>query len=273
MTYSFPDNLIELLNTVVISAQKTEFYSRKLSPDLEINSLKEFSKIPVTPISEYRHQRLVNVVSTPSDIEWIVGPYGGHSSIDVAIAEGPIEAMFRYDSFIDASKKYLPKSSTNLGVILCSKDMRYFSAEISAILIRHGIPTHVFLDHGQIRNHEVIEQIKPNILVVLSDHLIESALPESIELLITFRQSKKFNNIRQLDFFFVREFSFLGHSVDLITYELNKDLYYFEVSETGELIITTLYNQVQPMLRIQIKDQVSNRLADTVASLQLSPET
>ena len=270
MAHSSPDNLLELLNTVVISAHKTKFYSRKLSPNLVINSLEAFSTIPITPITEYRRQRLVNVISAPSDIEWIVGPYRGHSATDVAIAEGPNEAMYRYDAFIDAAKKYIPESPNNTAIIVCSKNMRYFSAEISAILIRYGIPTHVFLDRGQRRNHEVINLIKPDILVVLSDNLMESALPESIDLLITFRQSRKFHNIRQLDFYFVREFSFLGYSSDLLTYELNKDLYYYEVSETGELIITTLYNQIQPMLRIRVKDKVSNILEHTITALQLS---
>ena len=43
---------------------------------------------------------------------------------------------------------------------------------------------------------------------------------------------------------------FLGHSSDLDAYTLNSDVYYFEQSSDGRLMVTPLYGRVQPALRV-----------------------
>ena len=62
--------------------------------------------------------------------------------------------------------------------------------------------------------------------------------------------------ISQLDFYHVDELGFLGQSTDCESYLLNSDEYYFERSDNGRLIVTSLYNHVQPMLRIETMDTV-----------------
>ena len=49
---------------------------------------------------------------------------------------------------------------------------------------------------------------------------------------------------------------FLGHSADLCTYTLNSDVYYFEQSDDGRLIVTPIYGRVQPALRVLTEDKV-----------------
>jgi phenylacetate-coenzyme A ligase PaaK-like adenylate-forming protein len=60
----------------------------------------------------------------------------------------------------------------------------------------------------------------------------------------------------QLDLFVVDELGFLGQSQDGEGYVLNGDSYYFERSERGRLIVTSLFNRVQPLLRIETQDIV-----------------
>ena len=62
--------------------------------------------------------------------------------------------------------------------------------------------------------------------------------------------------IPQLDVYHVDGLGFLGYSADLRTYTLNSDVYYFEQSRDGRLIVTPLYGRVQPALRVLTEDKV-----------------
>ncbi len=270
MIYETPDNLIELLNGVVSAANKTVFYSQKLSAGRAFKSLREFDQMPVTPLLEYRAQRLADVVAEPSQIEWIVGPYKGKSGSSVAVAEGADEGAHRYSIFTDAIKERIPLREGRTCVIITSPPKRYFAAEIGAILIRSGISAHVFTDCGSQRTYERIKYVNPDILVVLSDPLNEADFPDSLDLCVTFRRSQRLRRFPQLDFFIIDELGFLGQSGDCETYRLNEDMYYFERSERGRLIVTSLYNHVQPMLRIAVMDKTGPLASHTLKLTELS---
>ena len=74
----------------------------------------------------------------------------------------------------------------------------------------------------------------------------------------------------QLDFYIVDELGFLGHSTDCETYTLHQDAYYFQQSDSGNLIVTALYNRVQPMIRIETMDRVEPLGSHTVRFTELS---
>ena len=98
---------------------------------------------------------------------------------------------------------------------------------------------------SEVRNTEA-----PLIEVTVSP-LDEEKLPGILELCVTFRHSQKIRKVSQLDFYHIDELGFLGQSTDCESYLLNNDEYYFERSDNGRLIVTSLYNNVQPMLRIE----------------------
>ena len=256
MSYETPDNLVELLDAAVRAASRTAFYRPALEGRTQAGSLEDFAQIPITPLECYRRQRLADVLAEPSRVEWIAGRYKGHSASSVAVAEGPEEGANRYDLFIDAIKQSVPPETLDSCAVVTSAEKRYYAAEIATILIRWGVPSHVFIDRGGARTYERLHHVCPDLLVVLSDGMSEPDLPASIRLCVTFRRAQRMVSFRQLDMYLVDELGFLGHSNDLERYTLNKDMYYFERGDDGKLIVTALYNRVQPMLRIQTTDKV-----------------
>ncbi len=255
-TYETPDNLISRLDGVVSAAARTAFYYRFLDGRFGVNSLEDFRDIPATPLEIYRRQRLGEVVADISKIEWIIGPHRGQSPESVATTEGPEEAATRYELFIDGVKQCVLLERPLTCAIVTSSSQRFFAAEIGGILIRAGVSTHVFVDKDSIRTYEILGHLNPEILVNLSSWLDEEKLPDNLELCVTFRRSQKMRKISQLDFYQIDELGFLGQSTDCESYLLNNDEYYFERSDSGRLIVTSLYNNVQPMLRIETMDSV-----------------
>ena len=256
MIYETPANLPELLDGTVRSAAVTAFYSPILEDRPRIRDLEDFSRIPITPLQRYREQRLADVLAEPSKVEWIVGPYKGQSPRSVAVAEGADEGTDRFDIFADAVKECISFERQWTCAVVTSAEKRYFAAEIATMLIRSGIPSHVFADQGKPRTYERLRHTSPEVLVILSDPLDEAKLPQSIELCVTFRRSQKLVRFPQLDMHVIDELGFLGQSTDCESYTSNRDVYYFERSDAGNLIVTALYNRVRPVLRIETMDLV-----------------
>ena len=206
----------------------------------------------------YRHEPcpLVSVLAQPARVDSIVGPYHGLSPNSVAVAESSEEGAERFDILTDAVRECLSLDTRRTCAVVASADKRYFGAEIATILIRSGVVAHVFADTGGPRTHERLRLVEPDILVVLTSPIAEAELPSSIELFITFGFSQRFERAPQLDLHVVSELGFLGHSTDGEGYVLYKDSYLFETSEAGRLVVTSLFNRVQPLLRIETSDYV-----------------
>ena len=254
--YETPDNLVELLDNVVGLAAETSFSGSMLAGRSRVKSLDEFAAIPITPIERYRRQRLADVLAEPAGVDSIVGPYGGHSADSVAVAESSGEGAERFDIFADAVQECLSLDPRRTCAVVASADKRYFGAEVATILIRSGVLAHVFVDKGVPRTYERLRLTEPDILVVLTGPMVEVELPASIKLCITFGLSQRFERVPQLDLHVVSELGFLGHSTDGEGYVLYNDSYFFETSEAGRLVVTSLFNRVQPLLRIETSDSV-----------------
>ena len=262
--YEAPDNLVELLDSVVGRAAETSFFGPALAGRSRIDSLEAFSTIPVTPIETYRRQRLADVLAQPARVDSIVGPYGGLSPESVAVTESSDEGAERFDIFTDAVQECLSLDTRRTCAVVASADRRYFGAEVATILIRSGVVAHVFVDRGDPRTYERLRLTEPDILVVLTGPIVEAELPSSIKLCITFGSSQRFKRFTQLDLHVVSELGFLGHSTDGEGYVLYKDSYFFETSEAGRLVVTSLFNRVQPLLRIETSDHVGPLDGDLV---------
>ncbi len=271
MPYETPDNLVELLDGIVNQAAQTAFYSSMLNGHRRIRNPEDFGNIPVTSLETYRRQRFADVLAEPSKVEWIVGPYKGQSPDSVAVAEGPEEEANRYELLTDAVKDCISLQTKRTCAVVTSPEKRYFASEVATILINAGIPSHVFTDKGTSRTYELVEHVSPEVVVLLSDNLSETRLPEDTELCITFRRSHILRAFQQLDVYIVDELGFLGHSTDCESYKLNRDVYYFERSEGGNLIVTSLYKRVQPMLRIETMDKVAYLGNHALEFTELSP--
>ena len=268
--YETPLNLVELLNEVVRTSAHTILYADRLVERTAIRELADFAEIPVTPLATYRKQRLADVLAQPSRVEWIVGPYRGQSAESVAVAEGPEESENRYEVLADIVKQQLVGERAHSCAVVTSGGRRYFAAEIATILSRAGVPSHLFPDAGTPRTYELLDRAGPDLLVVLSDRLAEADLPPTIELCVTFRRSHQMQDLRQLDVYVVDELGFLAQSTDCQTYTLNNDVYYFERSNDGYLVVTALYNKTRPVLRIKTQDRVSFLQAHTVEFTELA---
>lgn len=267
-TYKIPGDLLQQLNDVIKTAEKTRFFSEILSTETVIGDLEDFSKIPITPLNRYRRQKFADVVANPADIDWIIGPHRGYSVDSLAIAEGMNEAEYRYDLFGDAVKGLLDLRKIRSSVVVASPNRRQFGAEVATMLIYLGLPSHLFIDYGDERTYERLIHVDPDILV-LTDFLDERLLPSGIRLCITFRCSQEITRFPQLDMFLINELGFLGQTADFRRYSLNRDVYYFEISERGNLIVTSLYNRVQPLLRLETSDVVQQVDRDMVELVRL----
>ena len=269
-SYKTPDNVVELLGRVVDAAKKTTFYSSIVPEGIDIASPADLSRIPVTSLTEYRNQRLADVLAEPDRVQWIVGAYRGQLADAVAIAEGPDEAAIRFDIFMDALKDCLSGEKQRTCAIVSSAERMFFAAETATILIHSGMPAHVFLDGDRGRTYELLHITHPDVVVILLDDLDEAELPASVEVCVTFRQSQTLRSVPQLDMYLVDELGFLGQSRDCEKYLLNSDEFFFQTSEDGRLVVTALRNQVRPLVRIETLDRVESMVCNTVEFAEMS---
>ena len=254
--YKTPDNLVDLLNRVVRSASQTTFYGARLSGRTGIASVDEFRAIPPTPLAEFRERALRDTLAEPSNVDWIVGAAGGQSPMRTAMVENADEGAIRYDVLADAVKEQLVLDASTMCVAISTPERRYFASEVATVLIAAGAHAHVFTDEGRPRTYERLDLLGPQVVVMLSPRLEEYRLPETTKLALTFNREHRLTRFPQLDVYHVDGLGFLGHSYNLQTYTLNSDVYYFEQSDEGRLMVTPLYGRVQPALRVITEDRV-----------------
>ena len=254
--YKTPDNLVELLSKVVRSASRTAFYGPRISGVTEIATLDEFRAIPPTPLAEFRDRALRDTLADKSNVEWIVGADGGQSPTRAAMVENADEGAIRYDVLADAVKEQIVLDASTVCAAVSTPERRYFASEVATILIAAGAHAHVFTDEGRPRTYERLDLLSPQVTVMLSPQLEEDRLPEPTKLAITFNREHCLTRLPQLDVYHVDGLGFLGHSSDLRTYTLNSDVYYFEESDDGRLMVTPIYGRVQPALRVLTENRV-----------------
>jgi hypothetical protein len=264
-------NLIHRLNSVVEAANRTEYFQSSDTPiPSRVTTLESFEAIPPTPIEKYRALRLPDTLTDPSDIEWVVGPHLGHSPHNIAYAEDSDAAQTRNDLYRRIFTNPISTQENPSAVVIGTHQKRYFGAEIASILVRLGTPAHLFIDLKLSRIEQILQTLEPSTVVVLDDHVSEELIPTSVELCITVRQSHIFEKHPQIDLYHVDELGLLGYSTDCETYRLHHDECHFEQNESGRLIVTPLYNLLQPKLRIETLDNVEF-LGSTQARLTLAP--
>lgn len=254
--YKTPDNLVELLNGVVRSASRTAYYGSRLSGATGVATLDKFHAIPPTLISEFHDRALRDTLAEPGKADWIVGADGGQSPTRAAMVENADEGAIRYDVLADAIKEQISLDASTVCAAVSTRERRYFASEVATILIAAGAHAHVFTDDGRPRMYERLDLLELTVVVMLSPRLLEAHLPDTTKLAITFNREHRLARIPQLDVYHVDGLGFLGHSADLDTYTLNSDVYYFEQSTDGCLMVTPLYGRVQPALRVVTEDKV-----------------
>ena len=253
--YKTPDNLVELLDKVVRSASRTAYYPPG-SP-ARPGSPRWTSSAPF-PRPRCRNSANARCV-TPSlshKVDWIVGADGGQSPTRTAMVENADEGAIRYDVLADAVKEQVSLDASTVCAAVSTPERRYFASEVATILIAAGAHAHVFTDDGRPRTYERLDLLEPDVVVMLSPRLEEDRLPQTTKLAITFNREHRLTRLPQLDVYHVDGLGFLGHSSDLDTYTLNSDVYYFEQSSDGRLMVTPVYGRVQPALRVLTEDKV-----------------
>ena len=258
MIYHTPDNVLELLDGAVSAALSTSFYREILPADCRIGNMDDFRRLPVTPISTYRQQRLGRVVADPSRVQWIVGPHEGRGSPAMPVAEGLEETASRYGVFRDALRDALSAAGREPAVVVSEPRRRYFAAEVSTMLGHLGIPAHVFPSGATPATMAAVRKLSPRILVALADRLDEGGLPASVELCVTFRRQHVLERVAQLDLYVVDEFGFLAHSTDMLDWVVYNDQYFFEAAADGGLVVTALRNTTMPLIRLKTMDSVAS---------------
>ena len=268
--YKTPDNVVELLSRVVGAAKKTAFYPSIVPGSIDISSIEDLSRLPVTSLARYRKQRLADVLAEPDNVQWIVGAYRGQLADAVAIAEGPDGAAIRFDIFMDALKDCLSDEKRRTCAIVSSVERMFFAAETATMLIHSGMPAHVFPDGDRKRIYELLNITRPDVVIILADDLDETELPSSVEICVTFRRSQRLSSVPQLDMYLVDELGFLGQSRDCQKYLLNSDEFFCQTSQDGRLVVTALRNQVRPLLRIETLDRVESMVRNTIEFTEVS---
>ena len=264
MNFNTPDNLVELLNKVIHLASQTTFWHPKVADIESIDSVESLSQIPSTKLADYRKQSLPDLIVKPDHIDWIVGAYMGHDPTSPPVAESVDEATIRYDVFVDAVKACIDITIPRTCVVQTTPGRRYFASEVATMLISAGVAAHVFTDTLDKRTYERIHLLQPSILVALGTKIDERMLGDSIELSITFGANQQFCRSKQLDLLHVDEIGFLGQSAGNDLYTPNNDIYLFEQSSTGNIVVTALYNHLQPILRVEVSDMKASKFRLTV---------
>ena len=203
MTHETPADLVELLDGVVRAAARTAFYAPILDGRSGVGGVEELAGIPVTPLGRYRDRRLADLLAEPSRVGWIVGPYRGQAASSVAAAEGGGQAADRCYIFTGVLNEHGVLRGQRTCAVVSSPERRYFAAEIATFLIRSGVRSHLFVDHGKDRTYERLDRVRPDLLVVLSDGLVEEEFPSSVDLCITFGRSHRIRRFPQLDLYVV----------------------------------------------------------------------
>ena len=255
-THETPDNLFELLNGVIGAAARTAFFPPILGGAASISTLDEFRAIPPTPLRVFRARPLGDTLSEPRAVDWIVGASGGQSPELSAIAESSEEGSIRYDLLADAVKECIVLDHSTVCAVVSTGGRRYFASEVATILIAAGAQAHVFTGPWRRRAYERLDLLEPTVVVVLSPGVVQERLPASVELVVSFNRACDMDRFPRLDIYHVDGLGFIGQSTDLRTYSLNADVYYFEQSVDGSLIVTPLHARVQPALRITTEDRV-----------------
>lgn len=258
--YNAPYNLLELLDNVLRAALTTRFYRSILGERRRIESLNDLADLPIIPIANLRRQPLADVAADPDRIGWVFGRYRGRKRNEIAVAEGADETALRYAIFRDALKDALPSRRGRTGVVVTTPQRRYFAAEVATMLGNAGVATHVITDLDRARSIRMLRSIRPHVLVPLSGDARDESLPPPKELSIRVRQSPAPALAPRLDLYMVDELGFLGHSIDGHRWTAYNDLYYYELSGRGRLVVTALRNRVFPLLRIETEDEA--RLTD-----------
>jgi len=264
MSFDTPENLVELLNKIIHLASQTIFWSPKIASIESVDSLESFSQIPSTKLTDYRKQLLPDLIVRPNQIDWIVGAYKGHDPTSPPVAESVNEATLRYDVFVDAVKACIDITIPRTCVVQTTPERRYFASEVATMLISAGVAAHVFTDTVDTRTYERIHLLKPSILVALGKGIDEQRLGDSIELSITLGANQQFHRSKQLDLLHVDEIGFLAQSAGDDLYTPNNDIYLFEQSSDGNIVVTSLYNHVQPILRVEVPDMRASKFRLTV---------
>jgi hypothetical protein len=239
----------------VEAAYRTRFYRSVLPRGIEIERRSDFARLPSTPITQYRGQRFNDLVTDTSRIDRIAGPYNGRTSNTVSVALSRGEFETRAAILAEAFGSSLSTVTGGTCAIVASPDKRHFAGEIGAMMLRQGVPTHVFIDQGNPRTYERLDTVSPSILVILTNHLEESHLPASIHLAVTFRRSQRLQLISQLDLYVINEFGVLAYSSDCQRYVVNRHCYDVETGTNGHLVVTSLHNETQPLLKLESLDK------------------
>ena len=266
--YDPPHDLVRLLAETVDAAARTPFFGQRMGELPPIESLADFRRVPVTPIAEYRMQRLGDVVTAPSAVQWIAGAHRVRTRPSAPAAEGGKDTATRYDVVRDAILGAMRPRRPRKCVVVTDPWRRYFAAEICAVLGYQGVPAHLFVDQGNGRAWESAHLLKPDLLAVLTEDFDEDALPESVELCVTFRSRPVVRRVDRLDLYVVDELGFLAHSTDMESWVLYNDLYYFERAASGGLIATSFRSRTRPVVRLLLDDQVSELGEHTMVPAQ-----
>ena len=248
-------HLLNQLNLVIAAAKKTRYYQKSAeSLPQQIKSLDAFKSIKPTSLREFRSQPLSDTITDPSQIEWIVGRYDGQSPLTIPFVENSAASGIRQDLYTQAMNSAGQFDANTPAIVVATHLRRYLGAELASSLVRMGIIAHLFVDLNIDRFNDILNRLRPSILVVLDDAITENLIPQFVNLCVTVRKTHQFVEHTQVDLFLIDELGLLGHSIDHQHYSLNHMEYYFEYTDQGGLIVTPLYNLLQPKLRIETLD-------------------
>jgi len=266
--YNTPSNLVELLNKVLTAASSTEFYKPNVRT---IKTMAEYAQIPPVSLKTYREQKVSDILADPTKIDWIVGPFRSSNQRWTPILESPDQTETRYDLLSDALKQSIDIDKIFVAVAIASQEKIRFAAEISTVLTSLGISTHLVGYTKKELIDRFINITQPQMIILLSEHISENDLPNTVKICVTFRQSHTMTQIPQLDMYLVDEIGFMAHSNDCRSYLPYKDVFYFEQSDDGYLIVTTLDNFTRPLVRIKTEDTIE-RIGNVLRFKKLDPE-
>ena len=93
VTYSTPNNLVELLNKVLKAASHTGFYKTDVHT---IKTLEEYAQINPVSLKTYREQKLSDLLVEHSTIDWIARAFRDTNLGLASIVENPDQTESRY---------------------------------------------------------------------------------------------------------------------------------------------------------------------------------
>lgn len=219
-----------------------------------VERLEDFQNLPVTSSSDYMNlEDVTDTVRSPWDLATSVAPWDfGSPRFPLAVLHSPED-----ESVLEERAEYLLAHidfrKGEMATILVRSPQLYAASDLSDILIYLGYPCEMLLLNGEsdssLRERLARTDAK-NVFLCCDGHLGTEAFPPCVEHVVGFNRWQRTQDcFTWSDMFHLDEISLIAINTGDGRYSAPPGHFFFEQSDRGTLLITTLKQDYSPFIR------------------------